>query len=145
MNTYYPIRGKKNEVGEETLDCPLVDLDLIRKVGERTPSASTQRESVYSFNVDNKPTISPRLFVYCLNEFWNSERPNEKTLTMHDVAYAYGSPGQVFKLSESSIRDRLDNLSSASDGKFDYQEFASMQQILRREGSESLDLMFVYD
>jgi hypothetical protein len=133
INTYFPTRGKKGEIGEDNLDCPLVELELIKKVGERTVADASRREDVYSFNVDSKPSISSDLFIYCLNDFWNKERPNEQTLTLRDVSFAPGSPGQIFKLSEASIRDRLERLAATSSGRFDYQEFANIQQITRKE------------
>lgn len=52
-------------------------------------------------------------------------------LTFRDVAVAEGSPGQVFKLPERDIRDRLERLNSDSSGVFDFQESAAFQQVVR--------------
>ena len=45
LHTYVPTRGKKGEVLEDNLDCPLTELELIQQVGERTHGDSSRRES----------------------------------------------------------------------------------------------------
>ena len=68
LHTYVATRSKKGEVLEDNLDCPLVELDLITKIGERTVTDSNRRESIYSFRTEEKPEITADLFVYCLDE-----------------------------------------------------------------------------
>ncbi len=55
LHTYVPTRGKKGEVQEDNLDCPLTELNLIQKVGERTHADSNRRESIYAFRMEEKP------------------------------------------------------------------------------------------
>lgn len=51
IHTYVPTRGRKGEVQEDNLDCPLVELGLIVKVGEREPDKiDGRREPVFAFN-----------------------------------------------------------------------------------------------
>ena len=133
LHTYVPTRSKKGEVLEDNLDCPLVELDLIVNVGERTVADSNRRESIYAFRTEEKPEISAELFVYCLNDFWKAQYANESTLTFRDVCVGRGSPGQVFKLPEHAIRQRLENLETDATGCFSFQESAALQRIVRRE------------
>jgi hypothetical protein len=132
LHTYVPTRSKKGEVLEDNLDCPLVELDLVMKVGERTVADSNRRESIYAFRTEDKPEISGELFVYCLNDFWITQHPNESTLTFRDVCVGKGSPGQIFKLPEQAIRQRLENLENDARGYFSFQESAALQRVVRR-------------
>lgn len=131
LHTYVPTKTLKREVVEDNLDCPLIELELITRVGERPVPETNRREPIYSFRVEEKSEISPQLFAFCLNDFWTKRRANEKTLTFRDVAVAEGSPGQVFKLPERDIRDRLERLKSDSGGVFDFQESAALQQVIQ--------------
>src|SRR5205807_5963453 len=73
LHTYVPTRGRKGEVQEDNLDCPLVELELILRVGERvSDSAAGRAEPVYAFRREEKPAITPALFVYCLSDFWET-------------------------------------------------------------------------
>jgi hypothetical protein len=141
LHTYVPTRGKKGEVLEDNLDCPLTELELIQKVGERTHADSNRRESIYAFRVEEKPEISPELFIYCLDDYWSKWHKNEKTLSFREVAVGEGSPGQVFKLPEQAIRERLESIERNSAGALVYQESAAMQQLIRQKSSIQRDLL----
>jgi hypothetical protein len=131
LHTYFPTRSRKGEVLEDNLDCPLVELDFIQKCGERAVDNSGKREVIYSFRRESKDDINPELFIYCLNDFWLQHAPNEMTLNFRDVAIGRGSPGQVFKLPEWDIRDRLDSLEADSGGAFRFQESQAQSQVIR--------------
>ena len=134
LHTYVPTRSRKGDVLEDNLDSPFVELGLIRKIGERD-SQGGRRDPIYTFNRDAKPEITPELFIYCLDDFWQTRHPNEKTLTFRHVAVGHGSPGQIFKLSEPDIRERLDTLERDSEGLFQYQESASLPRIIRTDSN----------
>ena len=145
LHTYVPTRSKKGEVLEDNLDCPLVELELIQPIGERTMAETGRREAIYAFRVEEKPEISPELFIYCLHDFWNARHPDEATLSFRQVGVGEGGPGQVFKLPEHAIRDRLDAIEKDSNGQFIYQESAALQQLIRRKTpSESVILGKIY-
>jgi uncharacterized protein DUF4007 len=141
LHTYVPTRSKKGEVLEDNLDCPLVELDLIVKVGERTVADSNRRESIYAFRTEEKPEISAELFVYCLSDFWKAQHPNESTLMFRDVCVGRGSPGQIFKLPEHAIRHRLENLDNDARGCFSFQESAALQRVVRRRECSPVELL----
>src|SRR6266567_4712273 len=95
LHTYIPTRGRKGEVLEDNLDSPLVELELINKIGERPmDGAGGRTEPIYAFRREEKPEIVAGLFLYCLNDFWNKRHGTEKTLRFRDVAHGHGSPGQ---------------------------------------------------
>ena len=145
LHTYVPTRSPKGDVLEDNLDCPLIELDFIIKVGERAVAESSYREPIYCFQTDDKPEIGSDLFVYSLNDFWAKHRPNEATLTFRDVYSGRNSPGVVFKLPEQSIRQRLETIEHDSNGCFAFEESAALQQVLRkRDISEKQLLSRIY-
>jgi len=78
LHTYVPTSSRRVHLDEETLDCPLVELELIRRVGERPVDAGKRREPIYAFRREPKPEITSGLFVYCLAQFWLTRHANEK-------------------------------------------------------------------
>lgn len=142
LHTYVPTRGRKGEVQEDNLDCPLVELEFIEKVGDREidPLAG-RREAIYNFRREEKPEISPELFVYCLNDFWEKRHPGALTLTFREAAHGHGSPGQIFKLPEDDIRARLESWAGHAKGAFSYIESANIQQIRRNGQTDGLELL----
>ena len=144
LHTYIPTRGRKGDVQEDSLDCPLVEIELIQEIGERRIDNSGKREPIYAFRREPKLEITAELFIYCLDDFWKRRRANEKTLTFRDLSIAHGSPGQVFKLPEWDIRERLERLEVESDGAFRYQESSSLQQVIRKGLSDRKFLTAIY-
>jgi Protein of unknown function (DUF4007) len=132
LHTYVPTRGRKGDVQEDNLDCPLVELQLIVKAGDREIDRSSgKREPIYVFRREEKPDITPELFVYCLNDFWQTRHTSEATLPFREVAHGHGGPGQILKLAEDDVRARVEELNLRSDGLFSYSESANLQQIRR--------------
>lgn len=144
LHTYIPTRGRKGDIQEDNLDCPLVELELIQEIGERRTDGTGKREPIYAFRRESKAEITAELFVFCLDDFWKRSRPNEKTLTFRDLSIAYGSPGQIFKLPEWDLRERLEALEADSSGAFRYEESSSLQQIIRQDFSDRNFLALVY-
>ena len=142
LHTYYPTRGRKGEVQEDNLDCPLVELELIIKIGERElDRRSGKQETIYGFNREEKPDISSELFVYCLNDFWQKRHEVESTLTLREIAHGHGSPGQIFKLPEENVRARVEDLARQTDGFLEYMESANLQQVQKIRDRNSMDLL----
>ena len=138
LHTYVPTRGRKGEVLEDNLDSPLVELELLIKVGDRT---GAQSEPIYAFRREEKPEITPELFLYCLNEFWNSRHSNDKTLAFREVAHGHGSPGQIFKLPEEDVRARVESLKHQTGGDLDYSDAANQQQLHRARLRDPAELL----
>lgn len=130
IRTYVPTRGPKGVIKEDNLDSPLVELELLQKMGERTnKSLAGKHEPIYVFRREEKPEISSELFVYCLHDFFINGHPNESTLPFHEISIGHGSPGQIFKLSEKDLRNRLENIEKDTSGELVYKESSSVQQL----------------
>ena len=141
LHSYVPTRSRKGEVLEDNLDCPLVELELIQKAGERPIDDGGKREVIYAFRRESKSEISQELFMYCLNDFWIKRLPNERTLTFRELTVGHGSPGQLLKLPEWDIRERLESLTDDSAGVFRYQESAAQSQVLRTSEPDPIQLL----
>jgi hypothetical protein len=140
VHTYVPTRGKKEKIQEDNLDCPLVELEFLQKIGERE-SSSGDREPIYSFRRGEKNEISPGLFTYCLLDFWNKRHKSEATLTFKDIAHGYGSPGQVFKLMEEDIRVRLEALTEFTSGACTYMESTQIPRVHKEKDFSLKELL----
>ena len=142
LHTYVPTRGRKGEVQEDNLDCPLVELELILKIGDRELDRSAgRREPIYIFRREEKPEITPELFLYCLNDFWQKRHANDGTITFQQIAHGHGSPGQIFKLPDEDIRSRLELLEKQTRGFMRYAEGANIQQVQRTGKRDGIDLL----
>jgi hypothetical protein len=141
LHTYVPTRGRKGQVQEDNLDCPLVELELLVKVGDREIDRSSgKREPIYAFRRDDKPDITAEVFLYCLNDFWVKRHKNESTIPLREVAHGYGSPGQIFKLPEEDVRTRIEALAQ-TDVFFSYNESASLQQLRKNHDIDVIKLL----
>lgn len=145
LHTYVPTRGRKGEVREDNLDCPLVELGLLELVGTR-PSrrGSIRDEAAYVFRRESKPEISPELFAYCVDEFWCNRHSDEKTLSFQLLASGRGSPGQVFKLPEDDLHHRVESLARDTDGQFEFKESASVASLSRKKTTRCISLTAIY-
>ena len=133
IHSYLPTGGRKSEVSEDTLDCPLTELELLLRVGEREREGVKRRETIYAFRRDNKSTLSPGLFAYTLNDFWERNFPNEKTLSVRTLGNAHGSPGQLFKIPETDLLTRLQELEESTEGAIRYSDSEALPQLHRAE------------
>lgn len=148
LHTYIPTRGRKGEVQEDNLDSPLVELELLVKAGEREVDTGGRREAVYAFRREEKPDITPELFVYCVADFWFQRHPREETLAFQAIATGHGSPGQIFKIPEEDIRTRLATLDQDSQGAMKFSDASNLQQLRRTRElapAEFLDAIYVLE
>jgi Protein of unknown function (DUF4007) len=140
LHTYLPRRSRRGEVAEENLDCPMTELELLVQVGERE-SDGARREPVYAFRRDLKPTITPELFAWAVNDFFVRRHAQERTVPVRALTIEVGSPGQLFKLPEEDLLARVAELERASCGLITYQESAALPQVQRAEDVNSLQLL----
>lgn len=121
IRTYVVGRNKSGEVGEDSLECPLAELELIVPTGAR---------SRYQFVRGAKPNLPDGVVNFALAEFWQ-RRQDSESLTLSAMAFDLGSPGRVFKLDESSLAERLSRIEETSHGAFRWSETAGLQQVHR--------------
>jgi hypothetical protein len=129
---------------EDGLECPLVDLSLVQEIGQRRAGAAGKSEPTYAFRRERKPEITDQVFLYALDQYWNTHRPSEGTLTFREVAVAPGSVGQVFKLPEDDLRERLERLADVSHGAMSYRASAARPLVTRDQPLRGDALAAVY-
>jgi len=98
----------KKNVLEDFLDCPFSQLGIIQTAGDGKH---------YSFRVGNKTNLPAEVIVAACLEF-AVERGEQKTISISSLSYDRGSPGLVFKLSESSICEAIEKVTSNNDSIF---------------------------
>lgn len=121
--------------GEEGIDSPLASLGLVRRAGERETPAG-RREPLYALDIEPKPTISEALFEYCLHDWWSKEFGFEDTVPLSQVAFGRFSPGRVFRMPESEVRDRLAAISERRSSRLELIESVN-QYVVHRKGHEN--------
>jgi hypothetical protein len=121
LRTYVPgVRSKSGTIAEETLDCPLAELNIIRFI---------PNDNIYRFNIGPKISLPQGVFGYALLSFIYSRALNRRTIAVDECLYQEGSPGQVFKLDENSVVEYLENLENNTNGKIRLEETAGLRQI----------------
>ncbi len=129
INSYVERRNKKGEISEESLDCPLLELDLI---------SETATKGVYQFNIGPRESLPDPIFYYCLMDYMSSKshlnavKPKSKlatTLSIENILFDAGSPGRAFKLDEESITERLLRIEEISEGVCKWIDTAGLRQV----------------
>lgn len=90
------------------------------------------QKGIFSFQRGPKPTLSDSLFVWAMLDFWTRHHNESSVLSFDSISYGKGSPGQVFKLDEDSIADRLLRLEAVTNGRLAWTDAAGLRQVHRR-------------
>jgi hypothetical protein len=123
IRSYASAQSARSALLEETLDCPLTDLGLIHE---------TDGVDAFTFNRGEHPTLPQAVFTYALLTFWARLGVEKKTVTFDQVAFQAGSPGRVFKLSETALTDFLEKVEKLTHGAIGYDVTAGLRQLYRR-------------
>lgn len=86
---------------EDALDGPLIDLSLISPAGRRL-SEDGRPEPVYALTARGR--APNKVVEYAILEFWRLRRKDETVVTLHDLAFAEGSPGAALRIPEDELR-----------------------------------------
>lgn len=120
VRTYVPSRsGRSATAMEESYDCPLVELGIMREDDSGT----------LSFVVGPHPSLPDAVLAYAIIDYWDRERPDQLTLSFEEVMYGPGSPGAAFKLTENAFIERLERLPEWTGLRFD--ETAGRRMLIR--------------
>ncbi|MBV1686365.1 DUF4007 family protein [Novosphingobium sp. G106] len=92
---------------EDTLDGPLVDLGLVRRLGRRRGGAD-RMEPVFALGRVSIDEVGPSVVDYAIADFWQNRRSSETMVTFRDLAHAEGSPGATLRLEAEDLRDHLE-------------------------------------
>lgn len=93
-------RGK-SVTFEDSLDCPFVELGLIH------PAVEVRR---YIFRMGYKPTLVPEVILYAALNYAQQANKSARTIPLATLLYDFGSPGRVFKLTESALCGAIDTV-----------------------------------
>lgn len=87
---------------EDSIDCPFTELGLIRHFGKS-----------YQFKIGAKTNLPASVIVATCLEYvsWANKDSNSNTITMRQLLYDEGSPGMVFKLTESNLYAAIERVS----------------------------------
>lgn len=134
LRTYIPARSSRGTVAEDSLDCPLVELQLIEEVAS---------SGVFQIRRGPKTTLSDSVFVYALIDFWD-RTSKQDSLAFTEAAYGKGSPGIAFKLDENSLAERLERLEHVTNGDLLYTETAGLKQVYRKRLRQKFEYLEAY-
>jgi hypothetical protein len=133
MRMYVPSRGSARNPMEEALDSPMATLGLITKV-----------ESGRSFESPPaaRPGLHPGVIGFAVAELFEStgrsEFPLEYLLRSRDNLPA---PGAVFRLTESNLLTKLEQLLAMWPGHFELRETAGIHQLYRLSEATPMDCL----
>ncbi len=103
----YVERIDHKNLKEDSLDCPFTDLGII--------NAYTDSKR-FTFNFGSKPSLPPEIIVSACLEFAGSFQDDARTISISRLLYDAGSPGQAFKLTESSLSEAIETVSRKAKG-----------------------------
>lgn len=123
IRTYVHARGSKNATAEDSLDCPLTELDLL---------SALDNNKTFKFVRSERTNLPNEIFLYALEDFW-SRNSNTNSIGLEAITYDPGSPGQIFKIDQDSIVERLEKIAEISGNAFRYDETAGLKQVYREK------------
>lgn len=130
VRTYLPSRLSSGLVPEESLDCPLVELDLLQETA-----------GVFRFVRGPKETLPDSVFAFAVSDYWHRIAADRESLSFTDLFYGFGSPGSTFKLDENSLIERLERLEDFTAGELSYADTAGLKQLYRHKRRAPLDYL----
>jgi hypothetical protein len=107
---------------EDTYDSPLVELAIITREAEAGRIVIDRSRRL---------TLSPHIFAYAVADLWRRRSPHSETLSLQQVAYEAGGPGQVFRLPENACVDLLETLHDTTRGLMSFDSTAGIRQLIR--------------
>ena len=102
----YTTSSSKKLLKEDSLDCPFSELGILKHIEDAKH---------YSFNMGSKFGLAPEIVVAACLEFASIAEDSAKTISISRLLYDTGSPGLAFKLTESSLCDAIESVSSKID------------------------------
>jgi hypothetical protein len=97
---YVPMKGRSNLV-EEMLDSPFATIGLLQ---------SESDGKYFSYHMGYKSTLPPEIIVTACLEFADSVGKGERTISISRLQYEEGSPGILFKLTESVLCSAIEQV-----------------------------------
>ncbi|MGF1514875.1 MAG: DUF4007 family protein [Elainellaceae cyanobacterium] len=92
-------QNTKSSASEDSLDCPFTELRLIQTAGDSRH---------YSFRVGPKQNLPAEIIAYAALVFAHRTYPTARTIPIANLLYDVGSPGLIFRLTESALCDAIE-------------------------------------
>jgi len=129
----YTVSTKKGEITEDSLECPLAELNLISSEGTK---------NYFEFQRGPKPTLNLDVFEYALYDYWNKKNQTSEILTFEKIMYDFGSPGKAFLLDEKSLEFYLESLENKKNAIFRFAKGAGgLKQIQKISDIQEKELL----
>ena len=135
LHTYVAPPVTRTTVIEDTLDCPLVDLRLIRR------DEITGR---FEFVRGAKAALPDSVLGFAMLDYWERRAPDQESLSFEALLYGDESPGRVFRLGEAAFAERIEDIQRWSQGGLVYDDTAGMRQLYRKKRSEGHKLSVLF-
>lgn len=119
LRTYLPPRKTAKRPVEDSFECPLSELGLIREM----------EPGLYQLVRGSKPTLPIEIFAHAVVRYWDTAAPDQATLSFERILYGPGSPGAAFQLSEPALTELLESLPRWTGLRYD--ETAGLRMLLR--------------
>lgn len=136
VRTYVPSKLSRSVGVEDSIDCPLVELGLLRE--------NAAPQGTYSLVRGRHSALPDELFAYALVRQLRALPEGSRTVPMHSVAFAPGSPGRVFCLSEDAVLARLERIGRLTNNRVVFDETAGLKQLLLKSLPNPQDLLKAY-
>ena len=107
LRTYAPPERSGRVGFDDLLDCPLRELNLLRR------SPATGR---YRFTLGSKPTLPSAIVAHAALDYVARTVDGGSTITLSRLAHESGAPGRAFKLSEAELLVALTPALTRTDG-----------------------------
>jgi len=135
IRTYVPSSpGRKTPI-EDTLDCPLVELGLVKEFGTR---------GHFLVRRGQQPTLPDELVAWSLAQQLHRADTSTGTISLEKIAYGPGSPGRVFCLSEEALIVRLERLGEVTLHAMTFDDTAGLRQVLVNHRPNPSDILSRY-
>jgi hypothetical protein len=131
LHTYLRPRLTKQHAVEDTLECPLVELRLLRR-----DDVSDRLEFVRG----PKASLPDWVLGFAVLQFWE-RRVQGETLAFETLLYGEESPGRVFCLNERSFTERVETIERWTGGSISFDDTAGMRQLYRKRALKPIDLL----
>lgn len=130
IRTYLPSRLSTAAVPEESLDCPLAELDLLE-----------ESHGIVRFARGPKESLPDAVFAFAVVDYWRRIAADRESLSFSDLLYGFCSPGVAFKFDENSLVERLEGLEIFTAGDLLYADTAGLKQLYRRNDRSGLEYL----
>ena len=110
------------KVSEDSFSSPLVEMGLIRTLEDG-------RHKKYSSDLGEQTSLPIEVFTYALIDYWSKNESTSKTIAFDRLLMAEGSPARIFRLSQSALANRLDQVEEITNRQISWTDTQGLRQI----------------